>query len=93
MKIKVWEVHGGEDQSARVSYDYLIGYFTNYEDAKKAAKNAYDGFSGRRDGEIKEKTINIFESFEEYENFLKEQKLEKIKSKLTKEEKELLNLK
>ena len=93
MKIKVWEVQGGGDENARVSYHYLIGHFTNYEDAKKAAKNAYDGFSGRRDGEIKEKTINIFESFEEYENFLKERQLEEIKAKLTKEEKELLNLK
>jgi hypothetical protein len=67
-----------------------VAYFVNYEDAMKCAALQ----KGYRD--VKTVTIsklwNVYESFDEYDPKLKEQKREELISRLTLEERKLLGL-
>lgn len=68
-----------------------IAYFTNYADAQKCVDFKDSGYRSVNTVNIS-KSWTIYESFDEYDPSIKQQKREDIIAKLTSEERELLGV-
>ena len=91
-EIKVYEAWGANEDESGNPHWYKIAGFFNWEDAQKACKNKYDGWAGKKDGEVRGNTIEIYETYQEFQKAKKQRMKEAILSTLSKEERDALDL-
>lgn len=71
--------------------NHSVAYFTNYADAQKCVEFKDSGYRSIKTVNIS-KTWTIYESFDEYDPSIKQQKRDALLSRLTSEERELLGV-
>ena len=91
-KIKIYIAYAGSEDNEGVARWSEIAKFTNHDDALKAVKGKHDGWRGKRDGKVEPGEIEIFDSFEEYQDSKKAQLKKEALNKLTQEEIDALGI-
>ncbi len=89
---KFYEAWGANEDESGNPHWFKIASFTDWGNANKACKKKYSGWGGEKDGEVRENTIEIYETYQEFQKATKQKMKEAILSTLSKEEREALDL-